>query len=96
MLYLFYQVIEILKKNIPRKPIFSSPPLVVAYSLAGSMLVDLYNDPLGKDENGKEVYLKDIWPSNKEIEEVLLKSLNPEMFRERYSNVSKGPAMATN
>ena len=69
----------------------ASPPLVVAYSLAGSMLVDLYNDPLGKDENGKEVYLKDIWPSNKEIEEVLLKSLNPEMFRERYSNVSKGP-----
>ena len=69
----------------------ASPPLVVAYSLAGSMLVDLYNDPLGKDENGKEVYLKDIWPSNKEIEEVLLKSLNPEMFIERYSNVSKGP-----
>ena len=69
----------------------ASPPLVVAYSLAGSMLVDLYNDPIGKDQSGKEVYLKDIWPSNKEIDEVLLKSLNPEMFRERYSNISKGP-----
>ena len=69
----------------------ASPPLVVAYSLTGSMKVDLYKDSLGKDKDGKDVYLKDIWPSNKEIEEVLLKSLNPEMFRERYSNVSKGP-----
>tara|TARA_Y100000590_G_scaffold48658_1_gene51546 strand:- start:5291 stop:7960 length:2670 start_codon:yes stop_codon:yes gene_type:complete len=69
----------------------ASPPLVVAYSLAGSMQIDLYKDSLGKDKEGKEVYLKDIWPSNKEIEEVLIKSLNPEMFRERYSNVSKGP-----
>ncbi len=69
----------------------ASPPLVVAYSLVGSMNVDLYKDPLGKDKNNKDVYLKDIWPSNKEIEEVLLKSLNAEMFRERYSNISKGP-----
>ena len=69
----------------------ASPPLVVAYSLAGSMQVDLYKDSLGKDKDGKDVYLKDIWPSNKEIEGVLFKSLNPEMFRARYSNVSKGP-----
>ncbi len=69
----------------------ASPPLVVAYSLAGSMQVDLYKDSLGKDKDGKDVYLKDIWPSNKEIEDVLFKSLNPEMFRARYSNVSKGP-----
>ena len=69
----------------------ASPPLVVAYSLAGSMKVDLYKDTLGQDKNGKDVYLKDIWPTNKEIEEVLFNSLNPEMFRERYSNVSKGP-----
>ena len=69
----------------------ASPPLVVAYSLVGYMQTDLYKDSLGKDKNGKEIYLKDIWPSNKEIEEVLLQSLNPEMFRERYSNVSKGP-----
>ncbi len=70
----------------------ASPPLVVAYSLAGSMQVDLYKDPLGKDQDGKDIYLKDIWPSNKEIQDVLLQSLNAEMFRERYSNVSKGPA----
>ena len=69
----------------------ASPPLVVAYALAGSMQVDLYKDSLGKDNDGKDIYLKDIWPSNKEIEDVLLESLNPEMFRERYSNVSKGP-----
>ncbi len=69
----------------------ASPPLVVAYSLAGSMQIDLYKNSLGKDKDGNEVFLKDIWPSNKEIEEVLLKSLNPEMFKERYSNVSKGP-----
>ena len=69
----------------------ASPPLVVAYALTGSMQVDLYKDSLGKDKDGKDVYLKDIWPSNKEIEEVLLQSLNAKMFRERYSNVSKGP-----
>ena len=69
----------------------ASPPLVVAYSLAGSMLIDLFKEPLGKDKNGKEVFLREIWPSNREIEEVLLKSLNPKMFIERYSNVSKGP-----
>mgnify|MGYP001356040146 CR=1 FL=1 len=60
----------------------ASPPLVVAYSLAGSMQIDLYKDSLGKDENGKDIFLKDIWPTNKEIEEVLLQSLNPEMFKE--------------
>ena len=69
----------------------ASPPLVVAYALAGSMKLDLYKDSLGKDENGKDIYLKDIWPSNREIEEVLLKSLSPNMFRERYSNVLQGP-----
>ncbi len=58
----------------------ASPPLVVAYALAGSMQVDLYKDSLGKDNDGKDIYLKDIWPSNKEIEDVLLESLNPEMF----------------
>ncbi len=69
----------------------ASPPLVVAYSLVGYMHFDLYNDPIGKDKEGKEIFLRDIWPSNKEIEEVLLASLNPTMFRERYSNISKGP-----
>ncbi len=69
----------------------ASPPLVVAYAIAGTMRFDLYNDPLGKDKDGKDVFLKDIWPSNKEIEETLRNSLNAEMFIKRYSNVSQGP-----
>ncbi len=70
----------------------ASPPLVVAYALAGHMEVDLYKDPLGKSKNGKDIFLKDIWPTNKEIEDTLNKSLNPDMFIKRYSNVSLGPA----
>tara|TARA_Y100000389_G_scaffold13189_1_gene11785 strand:- start:4793 stop:7462 length:2670 start_codon:yes stop_codon:yes gene_type:complete len=69
----------------------ASPPLVVAYALAGHMEFDLYNDPLGKSKEGKDIYLKDIWPSNKEIEDTLRESLNAEMFVKRYSNVSEGP-----
>jgi len=69
----------------------ASPPLVVAYALAGHMEFDLYKDSFGKDKSGKDIYLKDIWPSNKEIEETLKKSLNAEMFVKRYSNVSEGP-----
>ena len=69
----------------------ASPPLVVAYALAGSMFVNLYKDPLGKNLEGKDIFLKDIWPSNKEIEETLKVSLNPEMFIKRYSNVLTGP-----
>ena len=69
----------------------ASPPLVVAYALVGSMQVDLYKEPLGKSNDGKLIFLKDIWPSNKEIEDTLSKSLNSEMFIARYSNVSKGP-----
>ncbi len=69
----------------------ASPPLVVAYAIAGTMRFDLYKDPLGKDKDGKDVFLKDIWPSNKEIEETLRNSLNADMFIKRYSNVSKGP-----
>ena len=69
----------------------ASPPLVVAYALAGHMEIDLYKDPLGKDKNGKDIFLKDIWPSNKEIEATLADSLNANMFIKRYSNVSEGP-----
>ena len=69
----------------------ASPPLVVAYALAGHMEVDLYKDSLGKSKNGKDTFLKDIWPTNKEIEDTLNKSLNPDMFIKRYSNVSLGP-----
>ncbi len=70
----------------------ASPPLVVAYALAGHMEFDLYKDSLGKDKNGNNVYLKDIWPSNKEIDDTLKQSLNAEMFIQRYSNVSEGPS----
>ncbi len=69
----------------------ASPPLVVAYALAGNMNFDLYKSPLGIDKEGKEVFLKDIWPSNKEIEDIILTSLNADMFKKRYSNVSEGP-----
>jgi len=69
----------------------ASPPLVVAYALAGHMEFDLYNEPLGQSKEGKDIFLKDIWPSNKEIEDTLRESLNAEMFISRYSNVSEGP-----
>ena len=69
----------------------ASPPLVVAYAIAGHMEFDLYKDSLGKDKRGNDVYLKDIWPSNEEIENILKKSLNADMFIQRYSNISKGP-----
>jgi aconitate hydratase len=69
----------------------ASPPLVVAYALAGHMEFDLYNEPLGKSKEGKDIFLKDIWPSNKEIENTLRDALNAEMFIKRYSNVSEGP-----
>jgi len=69
----------------------ASPPLVVAYALAGHMEFDLYKESFGKDQSGKDIYLKDIWPSNKEIEDTLKKSLNAQMFIERYSNVAEGP-----
>jgi aconitate hydratase len=69
----------------------ASPPLVVAYALVGHMEFDLYKEPLGKSKDGKDIFLKDIWPSNKEIEDTLREALNAEMFIKRYSNVSEGP-----
>ena len=69
----------------------ASPPLVIAYALAGSMNVDLYKEALGKDKDGKLVFLKDIWPSNKEIQDLILTSINADMFNKRYSNIFEGP-----
>lgn len=69
----------------------ASPPLVVAYALAGSLNVDLYKDPLGIDQDGNDVFMKDIWPSNKEIRETVEVCLTPQMFTERYGDVFKGP-----
>jgi len=69
----------------------ASPPLVVAYAIAGSMNVDLYKDPIGTSKDGKDVFLKDIWPTNKEIEETLMSCLDANMFKSRYAKVSEGP-----
>ncbi|MCT4636051.1 MAG: aconitate hydratase AcnA [Rickettsiales bacterium] len=70
----------------------ASPPLVVAYALAGSMQIDLTKDVLGKDKDGKDVYLKDIWPSNHEIQEVMEMSVKSRMFESEYANVFTGDA----
>ena len=68
----------------------ASPPLVVAYALAGSMDVDLYNDPLGNGSDGQPVYLKDIWPTPQEVQEVMQKSVRQEMFKKEYSQATQG------
>jgi aconitate hydratase len=69
----------------------ASPPLVVAYALAGSMTIDITTEPLGTGKDGKPVYLKDIWPSSAEISEAVNKYVSTEMFKARYSNVFEGP-----
>ena len=70
----------------------ASPPLVVSYAIAGSMYVDLAKDPLGVDQKGKKVYLKDIWPSNKEIGEFVAKNVTRQIFTKKYADVFKGDA----
>jgi len=68
----------------------ASPPLVVAYGLAGTVDIDLLNEPLGKDAAGKAVYLRDLWPSQEEITAVMNRAVKPEMFRRSYANVWDG------
>jgi aconitate hydratase len=68
----------------------ASPPLVVAYALAGRMTVDLTTEPLGKDSTGQDVFLRDIWPSEREIQESMLHAVRAEMFIEKYGDVFKG------
>ena len=68
----------------------ASPPLVVAYALAGRMDIDLYNEPLGNDSNGNPVYLKDIWPTPEEINGEIRRSVRSEMFKQEYSNIFDG------
>jgi len=65
----------------------ASPPLVVAYALAGTVNIDLSKDPIGYDRDNKPVYLKDIWPSNQEIAVAIAQAMTPDMFREKYSDV---------
>jgi aconitate hydratase len=68
----------------------ASPPLVVAYALAGSMLVDLVNDPLGTGSDGQPVYLKDIWPSSAEVQDFIDRTITSELFKTRYADVFTG------
>src|SRR4051794_2789719 len=68
----------------------ASPPLVVAYALAGRMQIDMTTEPLGEDSAGKPVYLKDLWPSEREIQETMLRSVKSEMFRDSYAKVFNG------
>ena len=70
----------------------ASPPLVVAYALAGRMQIDMTTEPLGEDAAGTPVYLKDLWPSEREIQETMLSSVRSEMFRESYAKVFDGDA----
>lgn len=69
----------------------ASPPLVVAYSLVGTVDIDLDNDSLGKDNDGNDVYLKDIWPTQEEITSTIAASMTPKMFTEQYGNAASGP-----
>jgi aconitate hydratase len=73
-----------------RANFLASPPLVVAYALAGTVNVDLANDPIGSDDQGRSVYLKDIWPSPQEIQTLIASTVLPEMFSEKYADVFTG------
>ena len=70
----------------------ASPPLVIAYALAGNINVNLTKDPIGKSSSGKDIFLKDIWPTHEEINSVLMNKLTSEMFKNRYANVFEGDA----
>jgi len=69
----------------------ASPPLVVAYALAGTLNIDLQNEPLGFRENDEPVFLKDIWPSEEELKETISLAITPEMFQEKYSDIMQEP-----
>ena len=68
----------------------ASPPLVVAYAIAGSMLKDINNEPLGQDTEGKDIFLHDIWPTSEEINEVVARVITPAMFNDKYASVFEG------
>ena len=73
-----------------RANFLASPPLVVAYALAGTVLADLATDPLGEDAGGKPVFLRDVWPDGAEIRKVIDEVITPQLFRERYSTLLEG------
>ncbi|NWF36434.1 aconitate hydratase AcnA [Mariprofundus sp. KV] len=70
----------------------ASPPLVVAYAIAGTMNIDLYNDPIGKGRDGEDLFLKDIWPTQKEVADVVASCVTAEQFEASYGNVYAGDA----
>ena len=70
----------------------ASPPLVVAYAIAGSMQIDIAKAPLGTDQKGRKVYLRDIWPSSREIDAFVRKNITKQMFTRKYGDVFKGDA----
>jgi aconitate hydratase len=73
-----------------RAAFLASPPLVVAYALAGSVLVDLASEPLGEDAQGRPVYLRDVWPERGEIDQVIAQTIGPALYRERYAGIGEG------
>ncbi|TMD70465.1 MAG: hypothetical protein E6I97_19735, partial [Chloroflexi bacterium] len=73
-----------------RASFLASPPLVVAYALAGTVDIDLTKDPIGTDVNGEAVYLRDLWPAQKEVSEVVAQSVTPEVFAKNYASVFEG------
>jgi len=70
----------------------ASPPLVVAYAIAGTVDIDLQNDPIGKDTEGKNVYLREIWPTSEEVSQAVRDNITPEMFRQEYAKAFEGDA----
>ena len=70
----------------------ASPPLVVAYAIAGSMQIDIAKTPLGTDQKGRKVYLRDLWPTSREVNELIRKNINKQMFTRKYGDVFKGDA----
>jgi aconitate hydratase len=71
----------------------ASPPLVVAYALAGRCDIDWETEPIGKGSDGKDVYLRDIWPTRAEVQELSVSSIQPEMFKSNYDTILKGSEM---
>tara|TARA_Y100000590_G_scaffold466639_1_gene642719 strand:- start:351 stop:2993 length:2643 start_codon:yes stop_codon:yes gene_type:complete len=68
----------------------ASPPLVIAFALVGNINIDIQNSPIGKSTDGKNIFLKDIWPSSDEIEKLINKSITPDLFKKRYSEIHEG------
>merc|ERR1711907_183880 len=75
---------------LTRANYLASPPLVVAYALAGTLNIDFDTEPIGKDKEGKDVFLKDIWPNRDQVDKMVAEALKPEMFKEVYGRISKG------